>query len=149
MFSFFKNHFLSKKEITHILECIRENESYTSGEIRIYIEKHCSESEASIKAKEIFHQLKMYNTQNRNAVLIYIAYKDKVFCLHGDKAIFEKIDAAFWQNQSAALATYFSKKENVRGIIHCIQQLGNQLITHFPSQGEQKNELPDDIIFGK
>ena len=88
MFSLFKNHFLSKKEIARILECIRENESYTSGEIRIYIEKHCSESEASIKAKEIFHQLKMYNTQNRNAVLIYIAYKDKVFCTNQETSTY-------------------------------------------------------------
>ena len=149
MFSFFKNHFLSKKQIARILECIRENESHTSGEIRIFIEKHCSETEASIKAKAIFHQFKMYNTQNRNAVLIYIAYKDKIFSLHGDKAIFEKIDPSFWQNQRSELVNYFSKKENVEGIIHCIQQLGNQLKMHFPSDGEQKNELPDDILFGK
>jgi uncharacterized membrane protein len=149
MFSFFKHQFLSKKEISNILECIRENESHTSGEIRICIESRCSEVEASIKAKEIFHQLKMYNTKNRNAVLIYIAFKDKVFALHGDRAIFEQVESSFWENQRTQLATYFSKKETLEGMIHCINNLGNELKTHFPSEGEQKNELPDEIIFGK
>jgi uncharacterized membrane protein len=144
-----KKQFLTKEETDTILQSIRVNEAKTSGEIRICIESNCPYMDSVERAKEIFVQLKMYNTKNRNAVLIYIAHKDKDFALFGDVNIFNKMERTFLANESKALARHFFTKNYVVGLSNCIEHLGAELNKHFPPQGEQKNELPDDIIFGK
>ncbi|MBL7774142.1 MAG: TPM domain-containing protein [Chitinophagaceae bacterium] len=142
------NKFLSKQETEQIMACVRANEAGTSGEIRICIEGHCSYMEPLHRAAEIFRNLKMYETEHRNAVLIYIAYKDQDFALYGDKAIIEKTESVFWNEQSKKLALAFFKEEYVLGITSCVEAIGVILKTLFPLHGENKNELPDEIIFG-
>ena len=60
-----------------IVEAIRNAELLTSGEIRVYIAKHCKE-DALEKASRVFQKLKMHNTALRNAVLILVDRKSVV-----------------------------------------------------------------------
>ena len=78
------HHFLSEKERDTILSAIKSAEAKTSGEIRIFIESRCKWTDTIRRAEEIFIQLKMTKTEFRNAVLIYIAYKDREFAIFGD-----------------------------------------------------------------
>ena len=149
LFDKFDKTFLSKDETESVLKSIRKNESATSGEIRIFIESRCPFMDPIERAKEIFLQLKMYNTTDRNAVLIYIAYKDKDFALFADSAIYHKVTESFWQAESKQLAKHFHQKHFLEGITNCIHAVGQKLQHFFPWEGEQKNELPDEIIFGK
>ena len=141
--------FLTPEEIENIMQSVRANEKNTSGEIRICIESKCAYMDPLHRAQEIFQELKMYNTANRNAVLIYIAYLDRDFCLFGDKAIYEKTSPNFWYTESRKLGLAFYEKQFVKGLIRCIEQIGAELTQHFPHHGENKNELPDEIVFGK
>ncbi len=141
--------FLSNEETEQVLKCIRENEQSTSGEIRIFIESHCPFMNPIDRAKELFSKLKMYNTVDRNAILIYIAHKDKDFALFADGAIFEKAPHLFWKEESRRLSYHFFHNQYVEGITDCIANVGTQLKKQFPWEGEKKNELPDEIIFGK
>ena len=84
-----------------------------------------------------------------NALLIYIASADKQFAILGDTAIFQLAPADFWNQQSQALAGTFREGRFKYGICQCIEQCGNLLATYFPPRENQKNELPDEIIFGK
>lgn len=150
MFSFSKIQFLfSKEENETILKAVQEAERYTSGEIRIFIESRCAYMDPIQRAFELFTSLKMYDTVNRNAVLIYIAYKDRDFAFYGDKNIFEKTTEVFWKQQSQKLAMGFQENYKAASLIACIQEIGKALTIHFPFHGEQKNELPDEIVFGK
>jgi uncharacterized membrane protein len=144
-----RKNFLSQEEIDIVLNCIRENEQNTSGEIRLYIETHCSYVDPVQRAKEIFLQLKMYETPQRNAVLIYIAHQDRDFALFSDGALFKVAPHAFWKKESDRLAAHFYQKNYLKGLLECIAHVGEQLRNYFPSKGETKNELPDEIIFGK
>ncbi len=139
----------SKEENQRILDCVIENENKTSGEIRIFIESHCVYMNPLWRAYEIFNQLNMYQTVNRNAVLIYIAYKDRDFALYSDKYIFEKTTQSFWDRQSKNLIKGFYEKREAESLIQCINEVGTELHKHFPYLGENKNELPDEIVFGK
>jgi uncharacterized membrane protein len=141
--------FLSEHEMEAVLNSIRENERGTSGEIRIFIESKCEFVDPIIRAYQIFHELQMSNTIHRNAVLVYIAHKDKDFALFGDKEIYEKANPNFWDQERKRLAYHFHKHEHAEGIIECVNQIGQTLKDIFPSHGEHKNELPDEIIFGK
>jgi uncharacterized membrane protein len=150
MFSFSKVQYLfSKEETETILRTVQENEKGTSGEIRIFIESHCSYMDPIYRAYELFTSLKMYDTEHRNAVLIYIAYKDKDFALCGDKNIYEKTTDKFWREQSRKLAKGFHENRKAESLITCIQEIGAALKTYFPFHGENKNDLPDEIVFGK
>lgn len=141
--------FLSNEETELVLTCIRENEKSTSGEIRLCIESKCKYVDPIERARELFIQLKMYNTTDRNAVLIYIAYQDKDFALFSDAAIFNKASLLFWQKESKRLSYHFFHHQYVEGITECVTNVGDELKKHFPWEGEKKNELPDEIIFGK
>lgn len=150
MLSFFKPKLLfSDTEMAGILNCVRESENNTSGEIRIYIEEKCAYVDPILRAQEIFTSLKMQETENRNAVLIYIAHKDHDFALICDKALFEITTQAFWSHQSALLAIGFAEKKYTESLSNCVTAIGEELKKHFPFHGDNKNELPDEIIFGK
>ena len=62
----------SEKEQQLISEAVESAERYTSGEIRICVEKTCSEPVLD-RAANYFHKLGMNKTAQRNGVLIYIA----------------------------------------------------------------------------
>lgn len=150
MFPFSKVQYLfSKEENERILKCVRENEQGTSGEIRIFAESHCPYMDPMLRATELFTQLGMAKTVHRNGVLIYIAYKDQDFALCGDKNIFEITTRDFWHLQSRKLVQGFYEKKYAESLISCIHDVGAELKKHFPFHGEKKNELPDEIVFGK
>ena len=141
--------FFSKSENDTLLNIVRENESSTSGEIRIFIESTCTYVDPIVRAQELFLFYKMYETAHRNAVLIYIAYQDHDFAIIGDREIFAKSPSDFWKTESKKLARAFHDKQYVEGLSTCIHSVGGLLQQYFPYKGEGKNELPDEIIFGK
>jgi uncharacterized membrane protein len=149
MFSWKKEHFLSIEERDTILNAIQKAEQGTSGEIRLYIESRCSLVDTLSYAEGVFHELKMTETTDRNASLIYIAYKDKEFAIYGDKAAWDKFPKKFWKEEARKLTYHFYKNEKVKGILHAIENLAKHYQEHFPDHGQSKNELPDEIVFGK
>ena len=134
-----------------IVAAVTQAESSTSGEIRVFIEHHCTYVNALHRAQEIFASLGMEKTEARNAIIIYIALTDRQFALFGDTAIYEKAGGAhFWDKAAAKLTGHLRKNEITDGLCNCIHELGTALATHFSADASKKiNELPDEIVFGK
>jgi uncharacterized membrane protein len=152
MFTLFpKKQFLDKESQLQVVACIKEAEDKTSGEIRVYMEPHCTYVDPLDRAKEIFTNLAMEKTVARNAVIIYVAFTDRQFALYGDTAIYEKAGGAdFWKKAASVLAGHMKKQEYTLGLCNCIRELGSALAANFPPDSSiQKNELPDEIVFGK
>lgn len=151
IFSLFKKkEFFSAEEKTRIVEAIRIAEKETSGEIRIYVESKNSFMDPIDRTKEIFYQLKMQHTEHRNAVLLYIAMKDQELALFGDEGIYNKVGAEYWNNAVKNMIAQFSRDNIITGIEQCIFQIGQTLKETFPYEvTTDKNELPDDIVFGR
>lgn len=145
------NEFLDKDARNRVVQSIEQAEARTSGEIRVYMEPKCKYVDAVERAKEVFASLGMEKTDARNAVIIYIAYRDRQFALFGDTAIYELAGGAqFWKQAAATLSRYMREGKYADGICACIKELGDAMAEHFPpAPGENKNELPDDIVFGK
>ena len=58
MFSLFRKRPMLDKESQHkIVACIKEAESKTSGEIRVFMEHHCQYMDGMHRAQEIFANL--------------------------------------------------------------------------------------------
>ena len=151
MFGLFKKKPLfSNAENTRIVEAIKSSEQLTSGEIRIYIESKNPLVSTIDRASEIFFNLKMQETAQRNAVLLYLAYKDKEVAIFGDEGIHQQVGTEFWNNQVKQMVMLFKENNLTEGIVKCITEVGHVLIEKFPHQGiMDKNELPDEIVFGK
>lgn len=142
--------FFSDAEEQLVVEAIQHAERRTSGEVRVFIESHCRFVDAIDRAAEIFLTLKMDKTENRNATLVYVAIKDHQVAVFGDEGIHAKVTTAFWNEEVRKMLSHFKKGDIPQGIVQVVNGIGEALHTYFPYDGEtDKNELPDEIVFGK
>lgn len=141
------NQFLSEQDEIDIIEAIQTAELNTSGEIRIHIEGKATKN-AYERALEVFNSLKMYNTQQRNGVLVYIATEDHKFVICGDEGINNAVADDFWDCTRDIMATHFKNRNFKDGIVAGILNAGEQLKTHFPWQSDDTNELSNEISKG-
>jgi uncharacterized membrane protein len=140
--------FLSRLEHDRIVRAIRAAESKTSGEIRVYLQRGKLSGDALAAAQRKFHQLGMHKTDERNAVLIFVAPRVHKFAVVGDKAIHGKCGDEFWQRVVDAMRHCFRQDRFTEGIGEAITVIGDLLAKYFPRQRPKRNELPDEIIEG-
>ena len=144
-----RKHFFSPEESELIVQSIREAEMQTSGEIRLFVESRCKYVDPLDRAEEIFKNLKMTETEFRNGVLFYVATDDKQLAVFADKGIHEATGNEYWRNVVQEILSVFSKENIVAGITATVSSIGTALTRHFPYDKDiDKNELPDEIIFG-
>jgi uncharacterized membrane protein len=152
IFNFFnkkQKHLISQADEETIVKAIREAEVNTSGEVRVYMESKCRFVDPLDRAKEVFYSLKMENTVNKNAVIIYVALKHKQLAIYGDAGIAEKVGKDYWNQKVKQLLVGFKNGFNVAQLCETILQIGQALKLEFPySATQDKNELPDNIVFG-
>jgi len=139
--------FLTKEEEQEIVEAIQIAEKNTSGEIRIHIEKTTS-MDAYDRAKEVFHELKMDETELKNGVLIYLSVEDQTFVICGDKGINDVVTNDFWDCTRDTMTTQFKQNKFKQGIVNGILRAGEQLKKHFPWQEGDTDELSNEISKG-
>jgi len=147
---FKKKAFFTPAENQRVVHAIQHAEKRTSGEIRVFVESHCRFVNPIDRATEVFALLKMDGTVERNAVLVYVAMKDRQLAVFGDKGIHEKVGDNFWDEKVRIILTHFGEKSYVDGLVRIIGELGEALHNNFPYNGDtDKNQLPDDIVFGR
>ncbi len=142
--------FFSAEEKKSIVDAIRLAEQRTSGEVRIFVESKCRFVDAIDRAKEIFFELGMDKTEERNGTVVYVAVKDKQAAVFGDEGIHQKVGQKYWEEEVNKMMVSFQQAHLADGIAQCIADIGQALHQHFPyDRDTDKNELPDEIIFGK
>lgn len=142
--------FFSDKEKELIISSIKKAEQTTSGEVRVFTESKCRFVDPLDRAAEIFYSLKMNNTAQRNAVLVYLAVKDRQLAVFADEGIYVKAGKEFWQKEVNLMMVHFNREDFAKGLATVVNDIGKVLAFHFPyDEHTDKNELPDDIVFGK
>ncbi|HEX2535272.1 MAG TPA: TPM domain-containing protein [Chitinophagaceae bacterium] len=145
-----KPEFLTAEEKELVLEAIRQAETRTSGEVRVFLESRCRFMDALDRAKELFFQLRMEQTADRNASLVYVAVKDRQVAVFGDEGIHRVVGPKYWEEEVNKMLGYFKEQHLGEGLAQVVTDIGQVLHTHFPyNQDTDKNELPDEIVFGK
>ncbi|MEG0011099.1 MAG: TPM domain-containing protein [Muribaculaceae bacterium] len=139
--------FLSKPHQALIVKAIGEAENATSGEIRVHIEPKCKVEDPYQRAIAVFNKLKMYETQQRNGVLIYIAYKSHHFAIIGDQGINEKVPAGFWDEEKEILAKHLASGDVAKGLCLIIKNIGENLKSYFPHFTNDVNEQSNEISY--
>lgn len=136
----------SEQEQERISAAVESAERFTSGEIRVCIEKNCSEPVLD-RAANYFKKLDMHKTAKRNGVLIYVATNDHQFAIIGGEGINRLVPHDFWNSTKDAMLERFKNQDLVGGIVTGIKLAGEQLQTFFPYLDSDTNELPNDISF--
>ena len=151
MFSLFKKkNFFTAEEQQLIIDAIQNAERMTSGEVRVFVESKCSYMDAIDRAAELFFQLEMQKTDDRNAVLLYVAMKDRQLAVFGDEGIHKRVGNEYWNNAVHKMISNFNRENYAAGISEVVKDIGEALTKNFPFNNDtDKNELPDDIVFGK
>ena len=145
-----KKEFFTEEEKQQLVAAIQKAEQRTSGEVRVFVESHCRFMDAMDRAKQLFLQLEMQKTADRNATMIYVAVKDHQAAVLGDEGIHQKVGQMYWQEEVNKMLLHFKQQHLADGICQVVNDIGEALHTHFPyNRNTDKNELPDEIIFGR
>jgi uncharacterized membrane protein len=92
----------------------------------------------------------MDRTEQRNAVLVYIAIKDRQLAVFGDEGIHKGVGEEYWNKVVGEMLSGFNNNNYAQSIANCVIQIGDALHREFPyNKDTDKNELPDNIVFGK
>lgn len=137
--------FLTKAEEQEIVEAIVVAEKSTSGEIRVHIEENNTKPPME-RAQEVFHLLKMDETELKNGVLFYICMQSKSFAILGDKGINDLVAQDFWNSTKDHVIAKFKEGKFKDGLVNGILEAGEQLKKHFPyNHDTDTNELSNEI----
>jgi len=141
--------FFSEADKKKIVDTIQYAERRTSGEVRVFVESRCKYMDAIDRAAEVFFNLQMEKTEQRNATLVYVALKDKQVAVFGDEGIYKKTGQPFWHWEMQRIIRHLGNEQIAQGIIDAVRHIGEALHEHFPYDAQtDKNELPDEIVFG-
>ncbi len=140
--------YFTQENKLQIANAIRVAEMNTSGEIRLHIEKYCK-GDVLDQAAYVFEKLEMHKTKLRNGVLFYLAVEDHKFAILGDAGINQKVPSDFWDKTNDTVLSKFKEGKLTEGLTTGILMAGEQLKANFPYLADDKNELSNEISFGK
>ncbi len=140
--------FITKEEEKTIISAIKEAETATSGEVRVHIEDRCKADDPITRAREVFAELNMHETELKNGVIIYVAVKDHKLAIWGGEGINAKVGQDFWDRELELMTKYFQAGDFETGLKEAVLHVGEKLKEFFPYQEDDVNELSDEISFG-
>lgn len=138
--------YLSEEEINRLVEFIQTAEEHSTGEIRVHIDSSTDEENAAV-AFDVFQKLEMYKTKDRNAVLFHINFHQRYLTIIGDEGIHKKVCQSFWDKIHDEMTSKFAQGNYFQGLSDAILETGIELKKYFPIEGENPNELKDEITF--
>lgn len=118
------------------------------GQIRVAIEpalhsrQILSNMSSRKRAVELFSQLRVWDTERNNGILIYLCLADRQVEIVADRGFNHLVGPAEWELLCQKMETEFRKGNFEAGILTGIQAVGQILELHSgPTSGA--NELPD------
>jgi uncharacterized membrane protein len=135
-----------------IEQAIKRAELTHAGEIRFAIEtsltpRHILNDIAPrAHALEVFSQLRVWDTDANNGVLIYVQLADRNVEIIADRGFQGKVSPAEWEAVCRLMEEHFRAGRFQVGAIAGVDAIGNLLARHFPQaagRAIQSNQLPD------
>jgi uncharacterized membrane protein len=132
-----------------IEQAIKASEASHAGQIRFVVEGALDgaplfrDQSARERAIDVFSQLRIWDTEHNNGVLIYLLLADRDVEIVVDRGIDAHVGAAGWEAICQLMEADFREGHFERGVITGIHAVTQHLATHFPRDGAAVNELPD------
>ncbi len=138
--------------LNKIEHTITEVEQTHAGQIRFAIEAALdikpllAGQSARERAIEVFSQLRVWDTEHNNGVLIYLLLADRNVEIVADRGVHAKLGQATWETVCQEMETAFRQGKFEEGVIAGIRSVGMHLARHYPHVGAKTNELPDQPV---
>jgi len=135
-----------------IEKAIKAVETTHLGEIRFAVEGALHSTPlfkrqtARERALEVFSQLRVWDTEHNNGVLIYLLLADRDVEIVADRGVHAKVGQQEWEAICRTMETAFKQGRYQEGVIGGIQAVAEHLTKHFPAGGVNPNELPDKPV---
>ena len=132
-----------------IERAIKVSEAAHLGEIRFIVEGALDSTpllngqSARERAIDMFSQLRIWDTEHNNGVLIYLLLSDRDVEIIADRGIHAKAGSRGWEQICRSMEMAFRQSNFEGGAISGIQEVAQHLINHYPAVRSHRNELPD------
>jgi uncharacterized membrane protein len=135
--------------LENIARAVAASEAGHSGEIRFAVEASLDLGPllkgvtARERAVQVFSDLRVWDTEANNGVLIYLLVADRDVEVLADRGVHAKVGAEGWESICKAMEAEFRQGRFESGVIAGVEAVGRHLQAHFPRAGGDVNELPD------
>lgn len=124
-------------------------EKRTSGEIRFVIETalHPAATWRGLgpreRALDVFAQFRVWDTELRNGVLIYVLVADRNVEILADRGAAALIGAEHWEQVARLIEAEFRLGRFREGAVAGVAAVGGLLESRFPARSFDRDELPN------
>jgi TPM domain len=131
---------------------IKASEAAHRGEIRfavegaLHIEPLLRGQTARERAIDVFSQLRIWDTEHNNGVLIYLLLADRDVEIVADRGVHSKVGTEEWERICRGMEAAFRQGDYAGAVVGGIQEVTRRLAEHFPAIGDDRNELPDKPV---
>jgi uncharacterized membrane protein len=146
------NRAFSRHTLIAIEQSIKASETAHVGEIRFALEGALDGAalfrgqSARERALDVFSQLRVWDTERNNGVLIYLLLADRDVEIVADRGIHSKVGSGEWEKICRKMETAFRQANYEGGVVSGIQAVTQHLTTSFPAASAGRNELPDKPV---
>ncbi len=125
---------------------IQVGEATHAGEIRFAVEGALHPlallrgQSARDRAVEVFSQLRVWDTEHNNGVLIYLLLADHDVEIIADRGVHARVGGEGWEKICRQMEALFREGKFEEGVLNGIHEVGKHLARHYPSQGKGINE---------
>ncbi|MEO6118046.1 MAG: TPM domain-containing protein [Methylotenera sp.] len=139
----------SVEAMRRIEAAIAKSEALHFGEIRFAVESNLHVFEifkrksAKKRAIEVFSNLRVWDTEQNNGVLIYLLLADHDFEVLADRGIHHHVGKDGWENICQEMETMFRHGKFEDGVLYGIAKISELLVQHYPAHSGNVNELPN------
>jgi uncharacterized membrane protein len=133
-------------------KAIKASEATHRGELRfvvegaLHIEPLLRGQSARERAIDVFSQLRIWDTDRNNGVLIYLLLADRDVEIVADRGIDAKVAPGEWERICRKMEAAFRQGDYEAGVVGGIQEVTRHMAEHFPPTGDDRNELPDNPV---
>lgn len=130
-------------------QAVMAAERRTSGEIRFAIETALdlphlwSGQSPRQRALDIFGELRVWDTELANGVLIYVLMADRDVEIVADRGAAARIPYADWEAVCRLMEEHFRAGRFEQGAVAGVAAVGALLERHFPARRVERDELPN------
>ena len=146
------NRALPRTAMAAIEQAIKRSETGHRGEIRLAVEAALDGAalfagqSARSRALDVFSQLRVWDTEHNNGVLIYLLLADRNIEIVADRGINARVPPQDWEAICRRMEAALARGELAGAIIAGVEEVSRHLALHFPARAGDANELPDKPV---
>ena len=138
--------------MARVERAIREGEATHRGQVCVAVEpalplaRVVRKLPPRVRALEVFGQLRVWDTEENNGVLIYVLLADRDVEIVADRGIHQHVGDSAWEAICAHMEAIFREDRHVDAVEAGVRDVSALIAQYFPGGAGDRNELPDKPV---